>query len=133
MTNNLIGRHVQTHDPERREAQRAERNARQRAYYRTPEGRATAHRAHASEAGLRNRRLGHQKWRATTHGTIANRAHAAVRRAIRRGDLVKQPCMTCGNQQSFAHHANGYEGAAQLDVRWLCMPHHMEAHGRAAA
>lgn len=53
-------------------------------------------------------------------------ARAAVARAIRRGELVPQPCH-CGKIAE-AHHPNGYEPAAWLDVEWLCRRHHRAVH-----
>lgn len=51
-----------------------------------------------------------------------------VRRAIRTGMLVRQPCEVCGREPVHAHHRNGYQEA--LDVVWLCPSHHAEEHGR---
>lgn len=55
ITNNAIGAHVRTHNSAYREQQRLERNARQRAYRQTEEGKATETRARQSTAG----RAGH--------------------------------------------------------------------------
>ncbi len=54
-----------------------------------------------------------------------NRAHLAVRRAIVRGLLVRQPCVKCGNVDVQAHHE---DYTKQLEVVWLCRHHHMERH-----
>ena len=54
-------------------------------------------------------------------------AHLAVFRAVKRGDLVKTNCSVCGSaKQVEGHHHNGYE--RQLEVDWLCNPHHRLAH-----
>lgn len=53
------------------------------------------------------------------------KAHQAVRGAIRNGILKKQPCEICGISDSHAHH-DDYEKL--LDVRWLCKKHHLQEH-----
>ena len=53
------------------------------------------------------------------------RAHNAVTRAVRKGNLVRQPCCRCGNEKSFAHHED-YD--KPLDVMWLCQPCHKQRH-----
>jgi hypothetical protein len=55
---------------------------------------------------------------------MRRRAHVAVNRAIRRGELVRGPCERCGTIA--AHHRNGYENP--LDVVWLCSSHHGMEH-----
>jgi len=59
------------------------------------------------------------KWRrnATNH----------VYRAIKRGELVKKPCVVCGNNKSEAHHAWGYNRKHLLHVIFLCRKHHNQA------
>ena len=52
-------------------------------------------------------------------------AHQAVRRAIKSGDLVRQPCEVCGEKPAHGHHD---DYAKQLDVRWLCRVHHRDLH-----
>lgn len=53
-------------------------------------------------------------------------AHAAVRYAIQRGDLVRQPCEKCGTTEIVDAHHDDY--AEPLEVRWLCRRHHREEH-----
>jgi hypothetical protein len=53
------------------------------------------------------------------------RANLAVFHAVRRGDLVRQPCEVCGNPKSEAHHP---DYARPLDVMWLCRSHHIQWH-----
>lgn len=133
MTNNLIGRHVAAHDPAAAEARRQRKRDRQRAYNQTPEGKATAARARHSEQGRRAGVERHRKWHRTERGRLAHQAHTAIAAAVRRGTLAKEPCIRCGSPESFAHHPNGYAGACRWDIEWLCLTHHMEAHGRVAA
>jgi len=54
-------------------------------------------------------------------------AHSAVARAIRNGVLERQPCESCGNPKSVAHH-DDYD--KPLDVRWLCQACHRQHHLR---
>ena len=52
-------------------------------------------------------------------------AHGAVARAIRCGELVREPCIRCGNTKSVAHHED-YD--KPLEVTWLCQPCHKQRH-----
>jgi hypothetical protein len=52
-------------------------------------------------------------------------AHRAVSRAIKRGTLVRVPCVKCNNEKSFAHHED-YD--KPLDVIWLCQVCHSKRH-----
>jgi hypothetical protein len=53
------------------------------------------------------------------------RARSAVAHALERGDLVRQPCESCGDPNAHAHHD---DYGRPLDVRWLCPTHHAEHH-----
>ncbi len=53
------------------------------------------------------------------------RAHIAVARAVRKGSLVRSPCIRCGEQKSLAHHED-YD--KPLEVVWLCQPCHKQRH-----
>ncbi len=59
--------------------------------------------------------------------TNKKRAHAHVLLALRRGLLVRQPCVECGDDKSHAHHPDYRK---PLDVIWLCLEHHWELHGQ---
>lgn len=48
-------------------------------------------------------------------------AHRLVHRAVKRGDLVKKPCLVCGEQKVEAHHE---DHSQPLAVIWLCPLHH---------
>ena len=52
-------------------------------------------------------------------------AHNAVARAIKKGDLVRSPCIRCGEDKSLAHHED-YD--KPLEVMWLCQPCHKQRH-----
>ncbi len=58
---------------------------------------------------------------------IKIKARGLVQAALRRGDLVKQSCIVCGNTKAEAHHE---DYAKPLQVEWLCRMHHAERHGR---
>ena len=55
------------------------------------------------------------------------RARAAVARAIRAGRLTRKLCEVCGESQTHAHHD---DYSKPLDVRWLCVKHHLITHGK---
>ncbi len=56
---------------------------------------------------------------------IKRSAHIIVGNAIRRGDLIKEPCEKCGEIIVDAHHDNH---EYPLDMRWLCKKHHAKLH-----
>jgi len=73
---------------------------------------------------IRERSVTLNIWRAAS--SHRQRADNRVDAAIKRGDLLPQPCEVCGtNQQVVAHHD---DYAAPLDVRWLCRAHHSLHH-----
>ena len=62
------------------------------------------------------------------HMEAGLKAIRAVSAAVKRGDLVPQPCERCGAAKAVAHHYLGYAPEHRLDVRWLCSSHHRRAH-----
>jgi len=52
-------------------------------------------------------------------------ARLEVNKALKRGDLIKQPCSICGNGVSQAHHP---DYSKPLNIIWLCDMHHKEIH-----
>jgi hypothetical protein len=56
------------------------------------------------------------------------RARILMSHAIRRGELIREPCEICGKKAD-GHHDN-YD--KPLEVRWLCPKHHRAAHGKRA-
>ena len=54
-----------------------------------------------------------------------HRAHQLITAALKRGDLVRQPCEVCGNPKSQAHHD---DYSKPLVVRWLCDLDHKAHH-----
>lgn len=59
---------------------------------------------------------------------VKARAHLELFRAIRRGEIDRKPCQTCGNKKTHGHHYLGYDKNHWLDVMWLCPKHHREIH-----
>lgn len=51
--------------------------------------------------------------------------HNAVSRAIKSGELVRSPCIKCGDVNSLAHHED-YD--KPLEVIWFCQPCHKQRH-----
>jgi hypothetical protein len=72
---------------------------------------------------LANRRATARRYRQTCKKKCC--AQQAVKRAILRGRLVRQPCEVCGATPGHAHH-DDYDN--RFDVRWLCMLHHARWH-----
>lgn len=62
-------------------------------------------------------------WREEDHRR--SKAHLAVARAIRKGSLVRSPCIRCGEEKSLAHHED-YD--KPLEVMWLCQICHKQRH-----
>lgn len=58
---------------------------------------------------------------------VRHEARWKVRRAIASGEMVRQPCETCGAVPAHGHHD---DYSRPLDVRWLCPKHHREHHAR---
>jgi hypothetical protein len=58
------------------------------------------------------------------------RAPQALRRAVKRGEIKRQPCEVCGNPRSQGHHD---DYSKPLEVRWLCSLHHYQADRQRAA
>jgi len=56
---------------------------------------------------------------------VEEAARRAVRNAVRRGDLIRQPCERCGSGPAQGHHE---DYTKQLDVRWLCRVCHDKEH-----
>lgn len=53
------------------------------------------------------------------------KAHNAVSRSIKKGELIRQPCCRCNEKKSLAHHED-YD--KPLYVMWLCQPCHKQRH-----
>jgi len=53
------------------------------------------------------------------------KCHNSVTRAIKKGTLIKKPCIRCNSEKSLAHHENYDE---PLNVMWLCQICHKIRH-----
>jgi len=57
-----------------------------------------------------------------------DKARDIVRRALKNGELVRQPCELCGSTANINAHHDNY--SKPLAVRWLCRGCHMKEHSR---
>lgn len=56
----------------------------------------------------------------------ATKAHNMVKRAIKNGWLVPQPCEVCGATKRIHAHHEDYNYPMQ--IQWLCTAHHFQEH-----
>ena len=93
---------------------------------------------------LKNRELSNQRGRkqyAENKGYYAEHAREynkenrhkknaclAVFRAIKKGDMIRLPCVECGAENADAHHP---DYSKILEVVWLCRSHHKQLHAKA--
>ena len=63
------------------------------------------------------------KWRVEQRHKC--KAHRLMWRAIKLGELVKQPCERCGSLDVEGHHE---DYSKPLEIKWLCIEHHNERH-----
>jgi ribosomal protein S27AE len=61
---------------------------------------------------------------------VGREAYAAVKRALRSGDIKRKPCEACGNAKAEAHHE---DYSKPLDVQWLCRRCHFRHHAGKAS
>jgi len=54
-------------------------------------------------------------------------AHSALRSAVRKGLVAREPCEVCGAETVDGHHD---DYSRPMHVRWLCRLHHREVHKR---
>lgn len=66
---------------------------------------------------------GHE-YRQRTAPKIA--ARYELNKAVKRGEIERQPCEECGTTEQVQAHHEDYD--KPLDVRWLCRTHHTEVH-----
>lgn len=53
------------------------------------------------------------------------KANRKLNYAVKKGYIIKQPCLVCGDNQSIAHHD---DYSKPLEVLWLCELHHKLRH-----
>lgn len=81
----------------------------------------------STDKGKAVRREAGKRLRSTTEGKRKRCARSCVYQAIRDNNLIKQPCLICGNIKSEAHHAWGYAKEHTFHVIFLCKKHHYQA------
>lgn len=87
--------------------------------------RARAYRAANIEAARAyDRARGHR-----SYGKQKDAARKALWNALKRGEIVREPCEVCGATTVDGHHE---DYSKPLEVRWLCRTHHMKIHRRIA-
>lgn len=91
----------------------------QAVYKRSARGKVVQQKYYRSDS----KRASSARWREKNRGKIF--AHRRVVVALRRGDLVREPCVVCGDPNSMAHHE---DYSKPLVVQWLCNFHHSELH-----
>lgn len=52
-------------------------------------------------------------------------ARRLLAKAVKRGDITRQPCIVCGDRKSEGHHP---DYSKPIDVIWLCRKHHAMIH-----
>ena len=76
-----------------------------------------------TKSGKQSHILSVEKWKDANK--IATKAQRALRSAIKRGNIVRQPCEVCGEVKSHGHHDDYSKPFA---VIWLCSRHHKARH-----
>lgn len=71
-----------------------------------------------------------RRYRERADTKVKRDARLALNNAIRRGEIQRQPCEVCGTELRVHGHHDDY--TKPLDVRWLCVAHHMAVHAEAA-
>lgn len=65
----------------------------------------------------------------TKHQRKVMNAHSYAHVYLKRGKIIKEPCIVCGDVNSQMHHPN-YD--KPLLVIWYCRKHHLELHKKQA-
>lgn len=55
------------------------------------------------------------------------KAHQAVKRALKKGNLTRLSCVFCNSLKTDAHH-DSYAPEKRLNVVWMCKKHHASFH-----
>jgi hypothetical protein len=99
----------------------------------TPEQRRekTARRDAAKVREQDRRKAARRRREGTPEQRLKIKARAEVRKALARGDLVRQACEWEGCEEIGHAHHDDY--TKPLEVRWICRTHHDELHAEEAA
>lgn len=68
-----------------------------------------------------------KEYRANPDNAIKIKCNNAFNRAIKKGEIERQPCEKCGKPDALGHHDDYSE---PLEVRWMCDEHHQEYHNQ---
>jgi len=55
-------------------------------------------------------------------------AQSAVSKAVRKGELIRKPCVLCGTADPVHAHHESYDKRDWLNIVWLCVSHHKRRH-----
>lgn len=88
------------------------RNAYNKIYFQDPKNR--KHRADLMK-----------KYRVDPKTAHKHKARDLLRKAVKRGTILKEPCKFCGDVKSEGHHEDYYK---PLEVTWICRKCHLELH-----
>jgi len=83
------------------------------------------HRQYQREHYVNNRKRYEERDKNRQKNSIKSQAVTAVRNALQKNLLTRQPCEECGEEKAEAHHD---DYAKPLAVRWLCRSHHRQWH-----
>jgi len=61
---------------------------------------------------------------------IRHASHSAVEIALKKGKLVKTPCLHCASTEQVEGHHRSYRRSDWLDVAWLCRRCHLDEHDK---
>ena len=96
-------------------------------YRRSEKGRAASRKATekfmASDKGKESLKASAKEW--ASSNTEKRKAHWKVKDAIRKGTMIRQACVVCGDVKSHGHHE---DYGKPLEVVWLCVEHHKKLH-----
>jgi hypothetical protein len=65
------------------------------------------------------------RWENDPAYRFRKKARIAFAQALKRGKIQRQPCERCGAEPAEGHHP---DYSKPLEVRWLCVQHHIEQH-----
>ena len=94
-------------------------------YENSEKGKTTKKQYSSSERGKVSRQKAQARFKSTEHGKLVRRAHHVVKYAIKNGQMVRGPCVVCGDPNTEKHHPDYTKPLETVD---LCHCHHLEEH-----
>jgi hypothetical protein len=82
----------------------------ERKYIRTPKGREV---------------MENQAFKYSLLKPLAAKAVKILDKAVKRGEIIRKPCVVCGEKKTHGHHPDYHK---PLEVIWLCPLHHKQLH-----